>query len=223
MSAHRDLGRMALAILGEHFALEKKEIGADARLAKNGMVFETEVYSLGYAGQLCILRMKAMLGLMKMETVVVTPGNRDLPLINLDWVGVLGKETQIAELYDTQLAPYPAGALAEFDAVKQQGADLEELASEPHWYDAILYPCSFHKAGKGLSERFSSLAEGCLRVYAAQLAQAVSCDSAKKAEKNRAFAQRLFDEGGPAVDQVTKLFGRETAERLILRYMYGCA
>ena len=222
MSAHRDLGRLAREVLGEHFPLEKKDIGADAHLAKNGMVFETEVYAVGYVGQLCILRMKAMLGLMRMETVVITPANRDLPLINLDWVKALGKETQIAELYDTQLAPYPEEALAAFEAVRQQGADLEEVPSTPHWYDAVLYPCSFHKAGKGLSERFSSMAEAYLRVYAGQLALAVSCDSAKKAEKNRAFAQRLFDEGGPAVDQVTKLFGRETAERLILKYMYGC-
>ena len=42
-----------------------------------------------------------------------------------------------------------------------------------------------------------------------------------KQAKNRAFAERLFAEGGPAVDQVTKLFGTETARRLILRYMYG--
>ena len=43
----------------------------------------------------------------------------------------------------------------------------------------------------------------------------------ENAEKVKAFAERLFTEGGPAVDQVTKLFGEETAKRLILRWMYG--
>ena len=39
--------------------------------------------------------------------------------------------------------------------------------------------------------------------------------------KVQAFAERLFAEGGPAVDQVTKLFGEQTAKRLILQHMYG--
>ena len=172
------LGETVRSLLEQGYTLRPCELGADAHLSKSGMAFDTQAWEIPGLGHLCLMRMNAFFGLMKMETVVVTPGNRDLPLINLDWVGVLGKETQIAELYDTQLAPYPAGALAEFDAVKQQGADLEELASEPHWYDAILYPCSFHKAGKGLSERFSSLAEGCLRVYAAQLRRKLEADPA---------------------------------------------
>ena len=54
-----------------------------------------------------------------------------------------------------------------------------------------------------------------------QLDGTPACDSAAKAEKVKAFAERLFAEGGPAVDQVTKLFGKETANRLILRWMYG--
>ena len=57
--------------------------------------------------------------------------------------------------------------------------------------------------------------------YVASLASAPACDRGQKAAKVQAFAERLFDEGGPAVDQVTKLFGDRTAKRLILRHMYG--
>ena len=46
-------------------------------------------------------------------------------------------------------------------------------------------------------------------------------DAAAKKEKVEHFAKTLFAEGGPAVDTVAKLFGRETAERLILHDMYG--
>ena len=37
----------------------------------------------------------------------------------------------------------------------------------------------------------------------------------------REFAVNLYNNGGPAVDQIKKLFGEETAKRLILRHMYG--
>lgn len=221
MSGHQDLGQLALGVLGKICTPEKKDIGADARLAKSGMAFETEVYELPGLGQLCLLRMKAMLGLMKMETAVLAPSARDLPLLNLDWVGAMGKETQIVELYDTQLQPYPDGLLAEFQALQDRDADLPGMTSAGHWYDAILYPCSYHKAGKGLSERLAAAARAYMETYAAQIPAAPLCDPEEKRARVRAFAERLFAEGGPAVDQVTKLFGRETAERLILRHMYG--
>ena len=67
----------------------------------------------------------------------------------------------------------------------------------------------------------SRAAQDYLTVYAELLAASRPCDLAEKSARVRAFAERLFEEGGPAVDQVTKLFGEQTARRLILPHMYG--
>ena len=91
MSKHADLGTMILGALEGRYPLEKQDIGADARLSKSGMVFETESYAVKGLGHLCVLRMKAFLGLMKMETVVLAVKEKDLPLFNLDWVSAAGK------------------------------------------------------------------------------------------------------------------------------------
>ena len=221
MHQAQGLGDMVCALVGQVCPLEKEDVGADARLKKNGMVFETEAYAMPGLGHLCILRMNAMLGLMKMETAVLAVTEKDVPLLNLDWVRAFGKETQIVELYDTQLKLYPEDALAAFDAIRRRDDDLPGMSAKSHWYDAILYPCSYHKAGKGLTERLAAAARDYTETFLRQLAEAPACDRAAKAGKVRAFAERLFAEGGPAVDQVTKLFGRETARRLILRHMYG--
>ena len=221
MSKRQDMKTLTLSVLGADYPLEKTDIGNDARLSKNGFVFETEVYEAAGLGHLCFLRMSAMLGLMKMETAVITTREKDLPLLNLDWVKAMGKETQIAELYDVQLAPYSIDAQAEFEAVKARDSALPEPESKPHWYDAILLPCSYHKAGRGLSGRLNDAAHSYLQVYAAQLKNAVSCDSAAKEGKIRRFAETLFEQGGPAVDMFRKLFGEDTARRMILKYMYG--
>ena len=148
MGKHRDLGTMAQELLGSRYALTKKDLGADARLAKSGMVFDTEVFEAEGLGQLCVMRMKAMGGLMKMETAVLVSRTKDVPLLNLDWVGAMGKETQIAELYDTMLAPWPEEQQAPFEEIRKRDADLPEPEKKPHWYDEILYPCSDHKAGR---------------------------------------------------------------------------
>ena len=221
MGKTQSLGEMTRSLLERSYTLKKEEPGADAHLSAKGMVFDTEAWELPGLGHFCLMRMKAFFGLMKMETAVLAVNGKDVPLLNLDWVRAFGKETQIAELYDTQLTPYPAKKLAAFEALRVRDDELPSPPSKAHWYDAILYPCSYHKAGKGFSERFARAARDYLETFLRQLAEAPDCDAAAKAEKNRAFAERLFAEGGPAVDQVTKLFGRETARRLILRWMYG--
>ena len=211
MGKTQSLSEMTRSLLERSYTLQREDLGADAHLSAKGMAFDTEAWEIPGLGHFCLMRMKAFFGLMKM----------DVPLLNLDWVRAFGKETQIAELYDTQLTPYPAKKLAAFEALRVRDDELPSPPSKAHWYDAILYPCSYHKAGKGVSERFARAARDYLETFLRQLAEAPACDAAAKAEKNRAFAERLFAEGGPAVDQVTKLFGRETARRLILRWMYG--
>ena len=221
MSKHADLGTMILGALEGRYPLEKQDIGADARLSKSGMVFETESYAVKGLGHLCVLRMKAFLGLMKMETVVLAVKEKDLPLFNLDWVSAAGKETMLAELYDTQLQPLPEKALGRFQALKDRDGDLPNREKKPHWYDSILYPCSYDHAGKGLSQRFNAAAEGYVKEFLARAEQAPACNAGEKGKKILSFAETLVKEGGPAVDTMTKLFGAETAGRVILRHMYG--
>ena len=211
-----------LAALERTHALRQEDLGADARLAAKGMTFETESWEVAGIGHLCVMRMNAFFGLMRMETAVIAPTEVDFPLCNLDWVKAFGTETQIAELYNTQLVPWPDECHDAFEHARDQYADLPDApAGDPHWYDDVLYPCSFHKKGRGLTERMSRAAQDYLAVYAELLAAAPACDPAQKAAKVRAFAERLFEEGGPAVSQVTKLFGEQTARRLILQHMYG--
>ena len=107
MSKHVDLGQYATAALGQYFELIPKDIGADAHLSKRGMTFDTKSCEIRDVGHLCVMRMNAFMGLMKMETIVISPTKVDMPLFNVDWVSAFGTETLIAELYDTQLEPWP--------------------------------------------------------------------------------------------------------------------
>ena len=222
MAKRTALRDSVLAALERNHELKQEDLGSDARLSARGMTFETESWEIAGVGHLCVMRMRAFFGLMRMETVVIAPTEVDVPLFNLDWVKAFGAETQIAELYDTQLQPWPNECHEAFEFARAQYADLPDApAGDPRWYDDILYHCSFHKKGKGMAERMSRAAQDYLTIYTELLAAAPACDSAAKEAKVRAFAERLFAEGGPAVDQVTKLFGEQTARRLILQHMYG--
>lgn len=221
MSEHIDIGYMCLDNIRSRYRLIPIDIGYDARMKAKGMVFTTESYDVVDFGHLCVLRMKAFAGLMRMETVVLAPMEKDMPLLNIDWVSAFGNETQIIELYDVQLDDYPAEKLDAFAKIKDDDSDLKEYSPGERWYDEIKYTCSYSKKDKKVSRRFNAAAESYLKAYLAQADSAEACGAPEKSARVRTFAEQLISKGGPAVDQVTKLFGADAARRLILQHMYG--
>ena len=137
MSKHIDLGQYTVDSLGRYFDLVPKDLGEDARRSKRGMTFETKSWEIRGIGHLCVMRMNAFFGLMKMETIVIAPFEADLPLYNADWVKAFGNETQMAELYDTQLEPWPEASQEKFGKIKAAFADLPDAPTGEHWYDSV--------------------------------------------------------------------------------------
>lgn len=221
MSRHKDLGQYTADSLGRSFELIPKDLGSDARLSKRGMTFETKSWEIRGLGHLCVMRMNAFFGLMKMETIVIAPFEADLPLYNADWVKAFGTETQLAELYDTQLEPWPEASREKFDGIKAAFADLPDGPSSEHWYDSVLYPCSIHKKGKKLTDRFNKLAKEYTDLFVAELAAAEKCPAEPKRARVSEFAHKLVENDGPAVSMMAKLFGKETMQRIVLKHMYG--
>ena len=213
MSKHKDLGQYTVESLGRYFDLVPKDLGEDARRSKRGMTFET--------GHMCVMRMNAFFGLMKIETIVIAPFEADLPLYNADWVKVFGTETQIAELYDTQLEPWTEESKGKFLAIKTGFDNLPDAPSGEHWYDSVLYACSIHKKGKGLTDSFNKLAKEYTDLFVAELAAAEKCPADLKKARVSEFAHKLVANDGPAVSMMAKLFGKETMQRIVLKHMYG--
>ena len=114
MNDHIDTGYMCIDALRGRYRLKPSDIGEDALMKAKGMTFTTGSYEVEGLGHLCVLRMKAFAGLMKMETAVLAVRSKDMPLLNIDWMSVAGSETQIIELYDVQLEDYPAEKLDSF-------------------------------------------------------------------------------------------------------------
>jgi len=227
MSKHIDLGQYATAALGQYFELIPGYIGADAHLSKRGMTFDTKSCEIKGVGHLCVMRMNAFMGLMKMETIVIAPTKVDMPLFNVDWVSAFGTETLIAELYDTQLEPWPGEAQKKFEEIQEEYLDVEDNESGEHWYDSVLYPVSIHKKGKGLTDRFNDAAKDYIDLFAAELAElsepaaAGKCPADLKRARVGDFARTLVENDGPAVNMMAKLFGEETMRRIVLKHMYG--
>ncbi|MBO6161647.1 MAG: hypothetical protein J6O53_00150 [Eubacterium sp.] len=219
-----NLGELMLKRLSRSFEVEKKDIGADAKKKKKGITLCTDVYDITGVGRLCMLHMNGFLGLIHMETAVLSVTGRDVPLFNIDYMKIMGKEAVIFEMYDTQLKPYPGKVQELLKKISERDCDLEEYCSdEEHWYDEILYPCSYHRMGRKVTARLKQSAKEYMHIFVSRLEHTSECNAMEKLlkqAKNKAFAERLYAEGGQAVEQVRSLFGDEFAEKLIQDYMY---
>lgn len=210
-----------LDMIKKEYEATEQNIGSDASLSKSGMKFRIRSFDVKGLGHLCLMDMKAMLGLMKMETAVLSSETKDVPLFNIDSISAMGTKTQMVEFYDNQILPISDESADRYMKIKESGPELEPYVSGEHWYDPILYPFSYAKKKKGDTKVFDDICRKYIAEYLEQLKTAPDCDAAEKKTKTAAFAQGLLDNGGPAVDQFRKLFGNETAERIIMQHMYG--
>ena len=53
MKNHRDLGELTRSVLEQNWKLEREDLGEDAHLAKSGMAFDTEAWTIPGLGHLC--------------------------------------------------------------------------------------------------------------------------------------------------------------------------
>ena len=105
--------------------------------------------------------------------------------------------------------------------LKAASADLADAPTGEHWYDPLLHPCSVHKKGRCLTDRFNKLAKEYTDLFTAELSAAEKCPADQKKARVSEFAHKLVENDGPAVSMMAKLFGKETMQRMVLRRMYG--
>lgn len=205
-----------LSSLKSEFSLCERDLGEFARVKKKGMDFDIHGYEIEGVGKMSTLSMKAMLGLMKMESIIVSPTEVDAPLYSFDWVSAMGNDTLIIELYDTQLAPCDLSGL---DAEKAKASALTDNDLGEHWYDYLHLSPTVSKKGKKLN--FDSLAVGYTAEFIKLLKASPVCDKSAKQAKLYDYTNRLLTNGGPACDQFKKMIGEEKTRELFMKYIFS--
>lgn len=207
-----------LNTIKEKYPLSELDAGEFATMKVNGMKMSVKAYRADGLGHVSVLRAKGFFCLMKMDTFVIVPSEKDLPLYSYDRIHAMGNDTLIIELYDT-LINKPD--LSELDDIKARFADLPERDPGEHWYDNIKFSQSISKKGKkthtpGLDllalEYFKAYLDApCLDIQ----------DESKKKELSSKYVNGLLTNGGPAVDVFKKSIGEEKTGRFLKQVLFG--
>lgn len=204
--------------LKKRYTLEKRDMGDMKNIHKGMYNFDCEAYTVKDIGNLFFIEMKALFGLMKMETTVLTPVNKDLSFCNFDIIKAMGNETHMFEMYRSAIKDTDLSA---FNAIKEKYSNLENYETEKRWYDDCRLESSICKKGKKISEKAEAMLKECLDLYLELLDKAEDCDPEAKKEKTKEYVDRLLSEGGAAVDSMNKIIGKEKTAKLVREFMYG--
>ena len=202
--------------IGEKYELTECGAGEFALLKVKGMKFTIRAFEAKGLGHVSLMEAKGFFGLMKMDTLIVTPSVIDLPLYSYDRIIAMGNDTLIAEYYDTLESELSLQPLLE---VKEKYADLPERDPGMHWYDSIRFEESVSKKGKKISGRMNDLARDGLTAYLSLPAEKTK-DLAAKREKTKVYVEGLLKNGGPSTDVFKKELGEEKTGTLFRTVLF---
>lgn len=208
-----------LQILEETYPMIAADPGEYGKMKVSGMTFRIRSFEAQGLGHVSAMEASGFFGLMKMDTLIITPTQVDLPLFAYDRAKAMGKDTLFLELYDTITGNTELSAL---EKVSQMAAGYPEHRPESNWYDHLLLPQSVFKKGKKADgAAFDGFAEEFLRQLLSVGATAEGCDPQQKRQRAGEYVEGLLTHGGPATNVFKKAIGQEKTAFLFRKILFG--
>lgn len=207
-----------LNLIKNKYSLDEIDAGEFSSLKANGMKFSIKAFKAQGLGHVSVMTAKGFFGLMKMDTLMIVPTEKDLPLYSYDRIYAMGNDTLIVELYNTLI---DKADFSELEAIKRKFDNLPERDPGEHWYDHIKLSESISKKGKKIQT--GELDELAIEHFNAYLNTSVAdvSDVAKKNELSARYVNGLLSQGGPSTDVFIKSLGIKTTERLFKNILFG--
>ena len=208
-----------LAAIGNAFSMQELDCGEYATQKVSGMKFSIRRFHADGLGAVSCMTASGFFGLMKMDTLIINPTEKDLPLFSYDRVHAMGNDTLIFELYDTLMEK---ADLSMLEAAKEKYRHLPEHDLGTHWYDPIKLAVSLSKKGKKVhSAAFDVCTAEYLDAFLASAKDAAPCEAAPKREKASVYVEGLLKNGGPSTDVFKKGIGEEKTADLFRRILFA--
>jgi hypothetical protein len=207
-----------LDVISKKYPLTPIDTHGMDTLKANGMTFTVSAYYAKGLGHVSLMRGKGFFGLMKMDTLIINPKEKDLPLYSYDRIFAMGNDTLIVELYDTVVNPFDLSIL---NTVKTPYTDISEIDLGEHWYDSIKLNESISKKGKKSSTpRLDLMATEHFNAYL-ELQPTTDFDKEVKKSKARAYVNGLLSNGGPPTKLFKKTLGIDKTTALFKTVLFG--
>ena len=210
---------LMLKLFNEKYEINEIDVGEFKNIKAGPMKFEISQYNIKNVGNLSIMKGSAMLGLMKMDTMILCSFSKDAPIFSYDRIHAMGNDTLIYELYDSYINPLDLTSLGN---VKQEYSEIPNYELKKCWYDEIKLPESVSKRAKGkLAKNMNNLVIDYFKEYLNILDNAPECDVCNKKPLVDKYTQGLLTNGGSSTDVFIKYIGKEKTTELFEKILFA--
>ncbi len=214
-----------LSELKKNYTVTPLDIGEYKEIKVYGLMkFQVEQYDIEELGNLSIMRMN--MGVMQMSTIVITPKDKNLPLLSADYMYILSNRKAYLEFYDVvkeKDAQYNEllNALSE---VMHKYNDLENIEPSPAWYEHLLTVTSYKGGTSDADSDLEGLLVDCLKVYTEHSKKLPLLSTEEKTEKlaiTMEYTDGLIEKGGISTDVFKKELGETETKKFFDNIFFG--
>ncbi len=216
-----------LAELEKNYTVTPVDVGDYEEMKIYGiMKFHVEQYDIEDIGNLSVMRVN--MGVMQMATVVITPQDKNLPLLSADYMYILSNRKAYLEFYDvvkekdeqyTGLLTALADAQAKYDY-------LENIETSDAWYEHLLTVTSYKSGKPDTDKDLEGMLIDSLKVYLEQSKQFPLLSEDEKTEKLSItvdYTDGLIEKGGISTDVFKDALGEEETKKFFDTVFFGTA
>lgn len=202
---------LGMELLEQNYKLEKIEISDFEHLYIQGMDYDVEQYEIKGVGNLLLMKCKES-KVLQMDTFVITPYYKNLPLFSTDYIYINEKRNFLNEIYsliDEEDELYNR-YIKKFEQIKNTYNYLVDMPVKPCWYDNIRPVCVAKNTGTKDDEEIIKLFIKNLNIFISmeKVSPILNKDQYKKKWKiTQDYTDRLVDDGGVSTDVFKSVLG----------------
>ena len=219
--------KTGLETLRKYYTVTERTVPEEFRKMNiQNMHFEIQQYDVADIGNLLLMKCTDS-EVFQMDSFVLTPYFKNLPLFTTDYMYNGENRSYINEIYnvvDCQDELY-LSYIEKFKANDQKHAQLRDMPPHPGWYDAIRPVCTA-KLTKPVDDDEN------MQIFAEHLATFIEMEQntpafpdkesrQKKWKCNKNYADRLIEEGGISTDVFKKALGTEKTKKFFSEVFFG--
>ena len=188
------------------------------------MKFHVEQYDIQEIGNLSIMRVN--MGVMQMATVVITPEDKNLPLLSADFMYILNNRKVYLEFYDvvTEKNEQYLGLLDHLKEVHKDYAHLEDITTTSAWYEHLLTVTAYKGGTAEHDADLEQMLLDSLRVYLTEAKDFPMLLGEQRAAKKTItieYTDGLIEKGGISTDVFKKSLGDEETKKFFDYVFFG--
>jgi hypothetical protein len=190
------------------------------------MKFHVQQYDIEDVGNLSIMRVN--MGVMQMATVVITPTDKNLPLLSADYMYILSNRKSYLEFYDV-VKEKDDQYMALLDALEKVQSDydhLQDIETTPAWYAHLLTVTSYKGGDKTADPALQNMLVDSLHVYLTHGKDFPTLSDEEKSEKiaiTVEYTDGLIEKGGIPTDVFKKELGDAETKVFFDNVFFGTA